>query len=600
MKVSDYVANFLADNGVKHVFTISGSGNVHLLDSIATHPKLEYICVHHEQAGVMAANAYGRISGRPGVMLTTSGGGASNAITGVLDAWLDSVPLIVLSGQERTAFANPDNPSRVWGLQGWDVPQAVKGFTKYAVTMRNSLSVRFHMEKAISEAFGGRPGPVWLDFPTDIQADSVDPLKMAKYQPKDAPLSLEPSQVSRVISLLENAERPVVLLGRGVRQAGAAGLVSLLMSALPVPFLTSWAAADLVATKHKQHFGHSGSYGSRCGNFVIQNSDLVIVIGSRLAEPQVGYNFNKFAREAKKVLVNIDLDENLGRFGDNADVTLIHADAAVFILELISRLDKNPVKPPNPWLECCEGWREKYPNPDPEYSQDVPGFINSYNFTTALSHHFTPDEIITMDVGTAFTCTHQSIELSGAQRLVGSRGLGEMGFGLPAAIGACIANDKKRVILFTGDGSIMLNLQELQTVATNRLPIKAFLYVNNGYLAIRATQRSTFGDRYPATGKDTGVVCPDMRRVFDVFGFETFRLTNPDDMDSTIKQVLSVDGPAMCEVVMQPDQPIGPRLRSLLQPDGTIISPPMEDMYPFLDRDEFNMAMIVAPYKNKG
>jgi len=594
MKVSDYVANFLTDSGVRHVFTISGSGNVHLLDSIATHPKLDYICVHHEQAGVMAANAYGRISGRPGVMLTTSGAGASNAITGVLGAWADSVPVIVISGQERTVFAKPENPSRMWGLQGWDVPQAVKGFTKYAVTIHDPLSVRFHLEKAISEAFGGRPGPVWLDFPTDIQAASVDPLQMAKYQPEEAQLSLDPAPVSKVASWIEGAERPVVLLGSGVRQAGAASLVEELMIRLPVPFLTSWAGADLVATMNPQHFGHAGSYGSRCANFVIQNSDLVIVIGSRLAEPQIGYNFSTFARTARKVLVNIELSEHLGRFGDNADVTLIRADAHDFISELISQLGIHPIPSREPWLERCRAWREKYHNPDPAYSQSVPGFINSYNFTTSLSHHFASNEIVVVDPGTAFTCTHQSIELSGAQRFVGSRGLGEMGFGLPATIGACLANDKKRVILFTGDGSIMLNLQELQTVATHRLPVKVFLYVNNGYLAIRATQRSTFGERYPATGVETGVVCPDMRRVFGAFGFETFRLTNPDDMDATIAKVLSTDGPAMCEVVMQPDQPLGPRLASFLQPDGSLISPPLEDMYPFLPREQLAGEMLIG------
>lgn len=594
MKVSDYVANFLADRGVRHVFTISGSGNVHLLDSIATHPELEYICVHHEQAGVMAANSYGRISGRPGVMLTTSGAGAANAITGVLGAWADSVPVIVISGQERTVFANPENPSRMWGLQGWDVPQAVKGFTKYAVTIRDPLMVRFHLEKALDEAFNGRPGPVWLDFPTDIQATSVDPSQMIKYYPKEIRFPTDFALTSRVISLIESAERPVVLLGRGVRQAGAAGLVKELMEKLPVPFLTSWAGTDLVAMTDPQHFGHSGSYGSRCANFVVQNSDLVIVIGSRLAEPQIGFNFSTFARAAKKVLVDIELDEHIRRFGDDTNVTLVRADAHDFISELISGLGACPTLSREPWLKRCREWRDKYPTPDLAYCQDAPGFINSYNFTTTLSHHFASDEIVTVDPGTAFTCTHQSIELSGAQRFIGSRGLGEMGFGLPSAIGACIANSERRVILLTGDGSIMLNFQELQTVATHRLPVKIFLYVNNGYLAIRATQRVAFGERYPATGAETGVTCPDMRSVFSAFGFKTFRLTNPEDTDATIEQVLATEGPVMCEVIMQPDQPIGPRLMSFLQPDGSLVSPPMEDIYPFLPREQLAQEMIIG------
>ena len=594
MKISDYIADYLARSHVRHVFTISGSGNVHLLDSIARHPELEYVCVHHEQAGVMAANAYGRISGRPGVMLTTSGGGASNAITGVLGAWADSIPLIVLSGQERTVFANPENPSRMWGLQGWDVPEAVKGFTKYAATIRDPLLVNLHLEKAFDAAFYGRPGPVWLDIPTDIQAASVDASRITWYQSEEEQARLAPVCVSEVVSLIEAAERPVVLLGHGVRLAGAAGLVAELMAALPVPFLTSWAGADLVATAHPQHFGHAGAHGSRCANFVIQNSDLVIVIGSRLAEPQIGYNFDTFARDAKKVIVDIDLHEHLGRFSDRDDVTLIRADAYDFISGLVSHLGTYPISWWYPWLERCRTWRAKYPATDPAYTKDAPGFINSYGFTTALSHHLASDEIVAVDPGTAFTCTHQGIELSGTQRFIASRGLGEMGFGLPAAVGACFANDKEQVVLITGDGSIMLNLQELQTVATHKLPLKIFLYVNNGYLAIRATQRSLFDERYPATGAETGVMCPDMQKLFGVFGFETFKLTDPDDMDATIEQVLATDGPAMCEVVMQPDQPLGPRLAAYLQPDGSIVSPPLEDMYPFLPREQLAREMLIG------
>jgi len=594
MKVSDYIAYFLAKKDAKRVFVISGSGNVHLLDSIAKCVKLEYTCVHHEQAGVMAANAYGRITGRPGVMLTTSGAGASNAITGVLGAWADSIPLIVISGQERTVFANPENPSRMWGLQGWDVPEAVKGFTKYAVTVRDPLLIRLHLETAFHEAFSGRPGPVWLDVPTDIQAASVNPAKMQEARLKKGWRSPSPTLMSKVASQIRAAERPVVLLGRGIRSGGAADLLKELVSVLPVPFLTSWAGADLMATEHPQHFGHAGSYGGRCANFIIQNSDLVVVIGSRLAEPQVGYSYKAFAREAKKVIVDIDLSEHRARFGGAESVTLVESGAHNFISQLVFRLTESPVTAQNSWLEQCKTWQERYPNPDPAYSQSEPGIINSYNFTTSLSRHLAPSEIIVLDAGTALTCTHQSIRLHGEQRFIASRGLGEMGFGLPAAIGACFANDKKSVVLITGDGSIMLNLQELQTVATHKLPLKVFLYVNNGYLAIRATQRGLFDNQYPATGAETGVVCPDMQKLFEVFGFKTFKMTHPGSMNTMIKQVLAANGPVMCEVMMKPDQPIGPRLVSFLQPSGSLVSPPLEDLYPFLPREQLAKEMLIG------
>jgi len=281
-------------------------------------------------------------------------------------------------------------------------------------------------------------------------------------------------------------------------------------------------------------------------------------------------------------------------YGQVRPKTLIKEDAYDFISQLISCLDKQPVTAQNSWLEQCKTWQEKYPSPDPAYNQSEPGIINSYNFTTSLSRHLASDAIIATDAGTAFTCTHQGLELRSTQRFIASRGLGEMGFGLPAAIGASFANDKKSVVLITGDGSIMLNLQELQTVATHKLPLKVFLYVNNGYLAIRATQRNLFDEQYPATGKETGVVCPDMQKLFEVFGFKTFKMTHPGSMNTMIKQVLATNGPVMCEVMMKPDQPLGPRLASHLQPDGSIVSPPLEDLYPFLPREQLAQEMLIG------
>jgi acetolactate synthase-1/2/3 large subunit len=594
MKSSDYVANFLAQHNAKHVFTISGAGNVHLLDSIARHPDLTYICPHHEQAGVMASLAYTRISGRPGVMITTAGPGSVNAITGVLDAWADSIPAIIISGQERSSYATPENPLRMWGIQGANLPEIVRTITKYAATIRDPKSLRFHLEKAFYYSYGGRPGPVWIDIPMDVQASTIDPSALPGFTPEKSPEPDLTPQISTLIQWLHRAKRPVCLIGHGIRLAGAYPLINELVKKLQVPYLTSWNGADLLANEHPLHFGHAGTYGQRCANFVIQNCDLLLTVGTRLAIPQVGYDFTEFARAAKKVMVDIDPTE-LNKFGSGIDLP-IHSDAELFLRLFLDRLGTRALSAPADWIDRCRQWKKEFPLVDPSMHEQKPGTINSYRFINQLSTYFRPDEVVVTDMGTALTCTHQAIVLRDQQRLVTSTGLGEMGFGLPGAIGACFAHDQRPVILIIGDGSLMMNLQEMQTVVHHKLPIKMFLYANDAYLTIKHTQTGLFG-RFAGSGRSTGVSCPDFTKIAAAFGIPSFRLSDWKDVDGTIQQVLGTEGPVLCEIIMDPLQPLVPKLSFSIQEDGTLVSPPLEDLYPFLPRKVLEAQMIIGMHE---
>ena len=594
MKTSDYIAGFLAQQNAKHVFTISGAGNVHLLDSIARHPDLVYVCPHHEQAGVMASLAYTRISGRPGIMITTAGPGSVNAITGVLDAWADSIPCIIISGQERSTFATPENPLRMWGVQGANLPEIVRTITKYAATVRDPKSIRYHLEKAFHCAYEGRPGPVWVDIPMDVQASTIDPSTLAGFIPEPLTVPDIAPQISTVLQWLRQAKRPVCLIGHGIRLSGAQGHIPQLLSKLQIPYLTSWNGADLLANGHPLHFGHAGTYGQRCANFVIQNCDLLLTIGTRLAIPQIGYEFSEFARAARKIMVDIDPTE-LNKFGDGIDLP-IQSDAEKFLSLFLQRIGPATLSAPPDWIARCQQWKKDFPLVDPSIHEQKPGTINSYRFINHLSTHFRPDEVIVTDMGTALTCTHQAIVLRDQQRLVTSTGLGEMGFGLPGAIGACFANGKRPVILIIGDGSLMMNLQEMQTVVHHKLPIKLFLYANDAYLTIKHTQTGLFG-RIAGSDKTSGVSCPDFTRVAAAFGIPSFRLSEWNDVDAAISRVLEQEGPVLCEITMDPMQPLVPKLSFSIQEDGTLVSPPLEDLYPFLPRSVLKEQMLIGMHE---
>lgn len=591
MKVSDYIAEFFVEKGIKHIFTISGAGNVHLLNSIANNKNIEYICPHHEQAGVMATLAYKRISNRFSVMITTSGGGATNAITGVLDAWADSIPAIIISGQEKTQYVREHKNLRMWGVQGFDITKTVKNITKYSEIIFDQKTVKYHLEKAFYLSENGRPGPVWLDIPIDIQAAQINPNELIGFIPEKISFSID-DKIEQISSLISSSKRPLFLFGNGIRLSNGIDLLNTLIEKYKFPFLTAWNGKDMISGSHPLFFGHEGNYGQRCANFVIQNCDLLIAIGTRLAIPQIGYDIKEFARDAKKIVVDVDETE-LSKFNSNNSFITVQSDAKYFLEKLINKIPEIKLPEINNWIERCNKWKKDYPFVDERIHKETEGYLNSYKFIEELSKHFKKDEIIVTDMGTALTCTHQAIMLNEDQRIITSTGLGEMGYGMPGAIGACFASGKKRIILITGDGSMMMNLQELQTIAHHKLPIKIFIYINDGYLTIKNTQMGLFGKKFTGSGKESGVSCPDFAKVGKAFGFKTFKIKTSKEISKIISDVLEEKGPVICEVLTHPLQPLVPKLSFSLNPDGTMVSPPIEDLFPFLTREQLEKEMLI-------
>jgi acetolactate synthase-1/2/3 large subunit len=593
MKVSDYIVQLFVEHNMKHIFSISGAGNVHILNSIADNPALVSVHPHQEQAGVLASLAYKRICGRLGVMITTSGGAATNAITGALDAWADSIPVLIISGQEKSEFVTKHKDLRMWGVQGFDIAKTVSNITKYAVLVTDPKRVKYEFQKAIHIAESGRPGPVWIDIPTDTQAAQINPDELESYVPEKDTTDNSTAFTAQISQLMANAKRPVFVFGNGIRLSGGENMLQALADKFGVPFLTAWNGIDLISSLHPLNYGREGTYGQRCANFVVQNADLVITIGTRMAIPQVGYDLREFARDAHKVVVDIDRTE-LDKFAADASFTLIEADAKAFISNLLDQVAAPAPANISAWVDTCNNWKKNYPFVEPDgLHKEMDGMLNSYSFVKELNKHFAPNEIIVTDMGTALTCTHQAIEVTDQQRVVTSTGLGEMGFGLPGAIGASLAADGQRVILINGDGSMMMNLQEMQTIVHLNLPIKLFVYINDGYLTIKHTQNNLFGSKFAGSGAKSGVTCPDYSKIGEAFGFKTFKIRTLQEAETLLPSVLAEDGPVLCEVFIHSMQLLAPKTSFNINPDGTLVSPPLEDLYPFLTREVLQQEMVV-------
>jgi len=594
MKVSDYIFSELAAIGVKDVFTVSGGAAMHLLDSLGTNKDINHISTHHEQAAAMAAEGNARITGKPGVALVTSGPGGTNAMTGVCGAWIDSIPSIYISGQVTSNNLIEGTGLRQFGIQESDIVSMVKSVTKYAVTIKDPNQVKYHLQKAIHLATTGRPGPVWLDIPLDIQSKMITPDECPSYEPEERKIPenvLLNKQVSECIELIKNSERPVLISGYGIRLANGEKEFLQLVEKLGIPVISSWTTSDLIPSSHGLSIGRSGIFGDRGGNFTVQNSDLILSIGSRLSVPQVGYNFPLFARAAKKIIVDIDSAE-LNKPSLKPDLP-IQADAKEFMVELLAQLKNAQPFKISDWLKRCQGWKLKYPVVLPEY-KECKDAVNSFYFIGTLSEKLDKNAVIVTDMGTSFTCTMQTFKTKLGQRLSTSSGHASMGFGLPGAIGACIGNNRKDTICISGDGGLQMNIQELQTIVHYNLPIKLFVLNNNGYLTIKATQQNHFG-RFVGAEQSSGVTCPDIIKVATAYGLQNVRIANTEELNLKIDSILQAQGPIVCEIMMEENQPLIPRVSSLKKPDGTIISKPIEDLYPFLSREEFKENMIIDP-----
>lgn len=597
MKVSDFITSFLEKNLVKHIFSISGAGNIHLLKSISENPNLVSIHPHQEQAGVLSSLAYYRICGRLGVMIVTSGGAATNAITGALDAWADSIPCIIISGQEKSEFVHKHKALRMWGVQGFDICKTVDNITKYSTLIIDKNKIKYELQKAFHIALSGRPGPVWIDIPTDIQAATIDENELEEYIPESVESKITNSNIEFIKNQIKISKRPVFIFGNGIRLSGAEKLLKELITKFKIPFITAWNGLDLISSYDELNFGRTGTYGQRCANFVVQNSDLVIAIGTRLAIPQVGYDLSEYARTAKKVVIDIDKTE-LDKFSTDSTFTLIESDAQEFILKMLSLNLTKDTSELTEWIDQCNHWRNEYPYVQKDtIHREYEGFLNSYSFIDELQSHFSEQEIIVTDMGTALTCTHQTLKIKTNQRLVTSTGLGEMGYGLPGAIGASLARDNQRVVLINGDGSMMMNLQEMQTIIELKLPIKLFVYINDGYLTIKHTQFNLFGNNYAGSGKSSGVSCPDFELIGKAFGFKTYKIKSIEDAQNLVPEILNSIEPVLCEVFIHPMQPLVPKTSFNINPDGTLISPPLEDLFPFLDRAKLEEEMLIPVHQ---
>lgn len=600
IRVSDYLAGRVAELGVRHVFLVTGGGAMHLDDAFGRSGKIAYVCNHHEQASAIAAEAYARVSGNIGVCVLTSGPGGTNAVTGLLGQWLDSIPALYLSGQVRyeTTVASTGIPLRQLGDQEADIVSVVRPLTKYARMVTDPLSIRYHFERAVHLALSGRPGPVWLDIPLDVQAAIVDETALPPYDPSEDPAPGDGTDiraaVAETLARIRGAERPVLLAGNGIRLAGGAERFAALVDRLGIPVQTGFGGHDLIPSDHPRFFGRPSVTGDRSSNFIVQNSDFLLCLGTRLKVRQTGYLFDAFARGAFKVMVDADPAE-LAKPTLRLDLPVC-CDAKRWIDEMLLQLGDDSIPPKTAWIDWCAERRRRYPSVRPEHAEGE-RYVNSYHFIDRLSDALSPDDIVVLANGAANTCTFQAIRLKAGQRLFTNSGCASMGYDLPAAIGAAFAGEGRRVVCIAGDGSIMMNLQEFQTIAHHRLPIKVFLLANDGYLSIRGTQDAFFEGFKVGESPASGVSFPDFIRLAELFGFGATRAGNHDELAQAIRVTLDSPGPSFCELSMDPNQPLLPKAASEKRPDGKMVSKPLEDMYPFLDRLEFEENMIIPPWK---
>lgn len=599
IKSADVVADFLAEKNIRHVFGIIGSGNAQIFDAILRKGFTEIVCVHHEQSAVIAAGAYFRVTGQITAALVTTGAGATNAITGVVDLWADSLPCLILSGNENSKYTHRENPLRMWGVQGYDCLSMVQDVVKYTNRILDSHKTKSTLEEAFHITMVGRPGPVWIDIPMNIQAAPVDLTKLESFSPPAKVVNFEvlgqinsiEKACENVITLLQAAKRPVFWLGHGIRLADATALIEPLLKKTQVPSLFSWAGIDMISSEHPLNFGRAGVYGQRSSNFILQNCDLLITIGTRMAIPQIGYDLSELARAAKIVVVDRDKAEAT-KLGSRVELPIC-ADARLFIETLISQLETQKTSNYTEWFKKCKMYREKYPLIEPIH-EDKDGFINSYTFMEKLTSKLKPDHHVVTDMGTALLSGHQILQFKPGQRLLTSTGLGEMGYGLPGAIGVSFARDRGEVLCLNCDGGMMMNLQELQTIAHHRLPIKIVVFNNDGYLMIKNTQKALFNGRFSAVDKSSGVTCPDFSKLAQAFGFSNYRIRTWEDFEKYIPEFFAETGPSICEVFTHPEQLFVPKLSLVPNLDGSYVSPPLEDLSPLLPRKELEEMMTVG------
>jgi acetolactate synthase-1/2/3 large subunit len=592
IRVADFIFSFLASKGAETVFFLPGGGAMHLNNALLRERKLTAVSMLHEQGASIAAEGYARTSKSFGVCLVTSGPGVTNAMTGLAGAWFESTPVIFISGQVKRADLKGQSGVRQLGPQELDVIPVVGSLTKYVSRVTDPTHIRLELEKAFFFMKDGRPGPVWIDVPLDIQASLVDEAALRPFIPPDDGVeSQASSQISEVLNLISQSKRPVLLAGHGIHIAGAEEQFRNFIASFGIPTLTTWTAADLLEDDNPLYFGRPGTVAPRGANFAIQNADLLIAIGTRLDYSITGFDRSQFARAAKKVVIDIDATE-IAKLGDLPDVAVI-VDAKIFLSRLIqSRIDISEFNVPHEWVQRCSYWKERYPIVLDEYRAPS-GPVNSYRFTEVLCEELCGDDlVIPGSSGAAIDTFWLSAKMKRGQRGVATGGLGSMGYGLPASIGGCLGGARRRTICVDGDGGFVMNVQELEVVRRLNLPIKFFVINNNGYASIRASQSGYFKETL-GCDPPSGLTLPSIVGLARAFKIPDFSIDDQSTLRETIREVLLTEGPAVCEVKVLPNQAIGPRVSSKVRADGSMVSTPLEDLFPFLDRDELASNMLV-------
>lgn len=598
VKVSDYIADFLTEKGISQVFTVCGGGSMHMNDSFGHHPKLHVVYNHHEQASAIAAEGYARIHNKPAICCVTSGPGAINALNGVVGAYQDSIPMLVFSGQTKTTLTIKLNhlPLRSLGNQEVDIVPALANLTKYAVMVERKEQIRYCLERAYAEATSGRMGPAWLDIPLDIQGSFVDPDELVGYEGMMPDMRIfTPAKLQitaqAVVERLKHAERPVVYAGNGIRLSGGAELLRRMVHEMGIPVVTCWDSIDLMATDDRYYCGRGGNMGDRPGNFAVQNSDLLICIGSRLNIYQVGFDVNLWARNAFVVVDDIDADE-LRKPIMRADLPVC-ADASDFMNALLAAYRENPSPQKTAWVEQCCTWKTRYPVVQP-FQKEQQGTANVYAFIDALSRSLPENNITVVANGSASVVGSAAYYIKENDRFVMNCALSSMGYDLPAAIGACVASGRKDIVCIAGDGSIQMNLQELQTIVTNKLPIKIFVINNAGYHQMRLTEQNLFKNGMIGVGPETGDLdFPDFGKLAYAYGIPYSAIRTTEELYSGIQAALAAPGYQMCEVFVDTVQKFEPKSATMKRPDGSLVSPPLEDLAPFISREELAENMYI-------
>ena len=594
VKVSDFIADYLADYGITDVFTIVGGGAMHLNDSFGSNAKLKCYYNHHEQASAIAAESYARKNNRMAALCVTTGPGGTNAITGVVGGWLDSIPMIVISGQVRydTTAMSTGLPLRSMGDQEFNIIKSVECMTKYCELITDPKKIKYCLQKALFLATHGRPGPCWLDIPLNVQGAYVDTNELVSFDPTEEesklPLNVDQKTIDVIIEKIRKSKRPVLYAGNGIRLSGGYETFLKVIRKLNIPIVTNWNSIDLIHDDDPLYAGRGGSLGDRAGNFAVQNSDLLLSIGGRLSLRQVGFNWKTWARESYVIMEDVD-EAELKKPTLHVDMPL-HVDARVLLEKLDESLEEKAFSGEE-WLRCRE-WKRRYPVVQERHCTGN-GLANPYCFMKELSKRLPEGRITVVGNGTACAVGSHAYTIKKGQRFIVNSAIASMGYDLPAAIGACISAGKADTICIAGDGSIQMNIQELQTVVTNDLPLKIFVINNQGYHSIRMTQTNLFNKNFHGIGEQSGDLgFPDFSKLAYAYGFPYFSIKSNSEM-SKLDYVLSAEGYLICEVFVSTEQIFEPKSATKRLPDGRLFSPPLEDLYPFLDREELKSNMYI-------